>query len=363
MGLILLVTYACLAVFVIAVVSRFIKYATLPLHLRWELYPVAHEKGKAQYGGSYLEELDWWTKPREKSLTGELKVMVPEILLLAGVHEHNKKQWYRSFPFHFGLYILSGLIALLLVGAIAGAAGVEISAAGGTFGRAIYHLTYVVGWGGLILGLLGSIALTARRAFNEDYREYTKNVDFFNLVFFIATFGVAIAAHGSGDPYFVELRSYFQNLLTFNFTFSGGPLLAAEIVLASLLVAYIPLTHMSHFFTKWFMYHDIRWSDEPNVQGREDRETNWQEPTVPRELGGASYPWRRQEELGGRCDIGRRGGQSRDETGQDRGYLEAVGEAFRASSGRFQALSRADEGAGVPFLDRDSVRPFRSDAG
>ncbi|MBL7040297.1 MAG: nitrate reductase, partial [Pirellulaceae bacterium] len=29
----------------------------------------------------------------------------------------------------------------------------------------------------------------------------------------------------------------------------------------------IPLTHMSHFFTKWFMYHDIRWSDEPNLPG------------------------------------------------------------------------------------------------
>ncbi len=39
----------------------------------------------------------------------------------------------------------------------------------------------------------------------------------------------------------------------------------AEVVMGSLLVAYIPLTHMSHFFTKWFMYHDIRWSDEPNV--------------------------------------------------------------------------------------------------
>ena len=32
-------------------------------------------------------------------------------------------------------------------------------------------------------------------------------------------------------------------------------------------MAYIPLTHMSHFFTKWFMYHDIRWSDEPNIRG------------------------------------------------------------------------------------------------
>ena len=40
-----------------------------------------------------------------------------------------------------------------------------------------------------------------------------------------------------------------------------------EIALASVLMAYIPLTHMSHFFTKWFTYHHVRWSDEPNVAG------------------------------------------------------------------------------------------------
>jgi nitrate reductase gamma subunit len=35
--------------------------------------------------------------------------------------------------------------------------------------------------------------------------------------------------------------------------------------MASFLIAYIPLTHMSHFFMKYFLYHDIRWGDEPNV--------------------------------------------------------------------------------------------------
>jgi nitrate reductase gamma subunit len=267
MSWILFFTYASAAVFVIAVVSRFVKFATLPIHLRWELYPVAHEKGRAHYGGSYLEELDWWTKSRESSLLGELKVMVPEILLLAGVHEHNKKHWYRSFPFHFGLYLLGGLIALLVIGAIASAAGAEVSADGALLGKTLYHLTTVLGWAGLVLGLLGSMALLARRAFNVAYREYTKTADFLNLIFFIVTFAVAIAAHGTSDPHFVQLRTYFQDLITFNFAFSGGALLAAEIVLASLLVAYIPLTHMSHFFTKWFMYHDIRWSDEPNFRG------------------------------------------------------------------------------------------------
>ena len=34
-----------------------------------------------------------------------------------------------------------------------------------------------------------------------------------------------------------------------------------------MLVAYIPLTHMSHFFVKWFTWHRLRWDDSANVRG------------------------------------------------------------------------------------------------
>jgi nitrate reductase gamma subunit len=33
------------------------------------------------------------------------------------------------------------------------------------------------------------------------------------------------------------------------------------------LLAYIPMTHMSHFVGKFFAYHSIRWNDEPNLKG------------------------------------------------------------------------------------------------
>ena len=89
--MILFVTYASVAVFVIAVVTKFVKYASMPIHLRWELYPVAHEKGRAHYGGSYLEEPDWWTKSRESSLIGELKVMgrEPQHVFVFGVKPYH----------------------------------------------------------------------------------------------------------------------------------------------------------------------------------------------------------------------------------------------------------------------------------
>jgi nitrate reductase gamma subunit len=267
-----------LVVFVAAVVIRAVKISRLPIHLRWELYPVAHEKGRASYGGSYLEEYDWWTKPRHSSLIGELKVMVPEILLLAGVRHHNAKHWLRSFPFHFGLYLLAGLIVLLLVGGIATAAGAGISADGSALGKLVHHLTYILGYAGFGLGLLGSLALLARRSLNPDYREYTHKADYFNLLFFVVTFAIALAAHATADPDFAGLRAYFAALVTLDFSSAGtmpSGLIAAEIVLGCLLLAYIPLTHMSHFFTKWFTYHTVRWSDEPNLAGsRIERQVN-----------------------------------------------------------------------------------------
>ncbi|MHC4696277.1 MAG: respiratory nitrate reductase subunit gamma [Planctomycetota bacterium] len=273
-SILLMLTYGSVAVFLAAIAHRALKLARLPLHVRWELYPVAHEKGRASYGGSYLEEPDWWTKPRQSSLIGELKVMIPEILLLAGVWEHNRKHWFRSFPFHFGLYLLAGLIVLLLAGGIASVTGTSVSAAGGPVGTTLYHLTYVVGYTGIAFGLIGSAALLGRRMFNPNYREYTKKGDYFNLVFFVVTLLVALLAHVGADPHFVGLRGYFAKLVTFGGSSVGEEamgsmpsLTAVEIVLVSLLIAYIPLTHMSHFFTKWFTYHHVRWSDEPNLRG------------------------------------------------------------------------------------------------
>ncbi len=100
------------------------------------------------------------------------------------------------------------------------------------------------------------------------------------------------------DRHFANLRGFFQGLLTFDG--SAIPQLSAlqslEIVLASLLVAYIPLTHMSHFFTKWFTYHDVRWSDEPNLEGSGFDEKIAKQLEVHGELVRPAHPRRRQEE-------------------------------------------------------------------
>lgn len=263
------VAYLGLVFFLIACVARFLMWSKMPMHMRWELYPVAHEGGgKAAYGGSYLEETEWWAKKREVSLFGELKVMVPEILFLVALREHNRKLWTRSFPFHFGLYLVGGATALLLLaGLVTGYLPESVSA---PVGRVLDVIVPIVGGAGLVLGIIGAIGLFLRRR-GRALRDYTAPADLFNLIFFMVAFGVALVTFVGYDRDFSMVRAFVTNLVTFNLApigdGTGGLLLVLSVVLLALLTAYIPTTHMSHFIGKYFAYHAIRWKDEPNLPG------------------------------------------------------------------------------------------------
>jgi len=92
-----------LGVFITGTAWRLLRYLRAPVHLRWDLYPVAHEPlPRRRYGGSYLEEREWWTRTRRRDLGGEIGVMAAEILLLKGVRDHNRRLWRASAPFHWG---------------------------------------------------------------------------------------------------------------------------------------------------------------------------------------------------------------------------------------------------------------------
>ena len=86
-----------------------------------------HEAGR-RHGGSRLEEYEWWTKPGKHSITGTVAAMGREILVIGTLWEHNRSLWYRSFPFHLGLYFLTGFLGLLGIGAVMQAAGAPVGA-------------------------------------------------------------------------------------------------------------------------------------------------------------------------------------------------------------------------------------------
>jgi len=265
-----LISYACVVVLILAMVIKSKKILNMPLHLRWELYPVAHEGKKASYGGSFMEEVDWWTKPRHSSLIGELKVMIPEILFLKALWESNRSHWVSSFPFHFGLYLLVFTIVLFIVGAVMAIAGVDMASDAGFVGI-LNSATGIIGVVGLILTALGSIGLLLRRLTDREYAPYTTGADLFNLVFFLAAMIAGLYVAFLTESGIAGTRGYIQSLITFDLgAQTAGTSVVVMVLLFSLLTAYVPLTHMSHFFTKYFMYHDIRWDDSPNDDGKAD---------------------------------------------------------------------------------------------
>jgi nitrate reductase gamma subunit len=254
------IAWGAIAVFLAASVARAVKYARQPIHLRWELYPVPHERAdRLKHGGSYFEASEWWTSSREFNWAGEIRAMVPEMVLLDGLRRANRRLWYRSFPFHFGLYLMSGSAALL-----ATSAGIWLATGErGALVESLRILAGVIGVLGLASSFAGACALLHRRLTDVSLREYTTPADVFNLLFFIVTLGVLAVGYGlrpAGTP---GALATTRGLLATDSTLRIAGPFAVGLMLLAALVAYVPLTHMSHFIAKYFTYHAVRWDDAP----------------------------------------------------------------------------------------------------
>lgn len=276
MSLILyLVAYAGIAVFLGAVIVRFLFWAKMPIHMRWELYPVAHEGKKAAYGGSYYEESEWWKNKRHTSLWGEVKAMFIEIVFLAALWEHNRKLWFRSFPFHFGLYLVIAATGVMVFAALLMI--IWPAAVATWFGSVLQVVTILLGLGGLGLGLLGAVGLLHRRLTDDELKDFTTASDLFNLAIFVGAFGLALVTWLAVDLDFSRVSYFVYNLVSFKMGALPGSgvevwLLSLTVIALSGLLAYIPMTHMSHFVGKYFAYHAIRWADKPNMPGSREEE-------------------------------------------------------------------------------------------
>lgn len=257
-----LLIYASLLVFLVAVIVRIVRIMKMPVHLRWELYPVPHEKGRARYGGSILEEVDWWTKPRKHDQVGTLAAMVPEILFLKGVWEHHRSLWFGSWTLHFGLYLLAGELAFLVLAGIFQLAGVSSGLM-----SAVLVIVQACAWGGCIFGFIGASTMLFKRLTDSKMKMYNNFSHFFNLLLLgaICLTGLIWIAGNSG--FALNVSNAFAAWMSA----SDAPALSAigywHVGFVLFFLVYFPFTHMTHAFVKFFTYHDIRWEDTPNVPG------------------------------------------------------------------------------------------------
>jgi len=246
---------------------RSIKYARMPVHLRWELYPVPHEKGR-KYGGSYFEEPEWWTKPREKSILRDIIYIVKDYLTFAQYFKLNRGYWSVLYVWHVGFYLIVLFHGLVAVGALAMIGGVnEISSSTGsgliTF---FYYLTLVTGITGFALGCLGSIGVLIRRLVDPDLRLFASAKNYFSYVFYFLVFLSGLISWGF-DTSFALYREFYHAVFTLDMGVAVDAALVGHAVLFALFLFYMPTTQAMHYATKFFAYFAVRWNDTPNFRG------------------------------------------------------------------------------------------------
>jgi nitrate reductase gamma subunit len=257
--------YIAVLVFIAATVKKLSTIAAMPRHLRWDLYPIAHEGPE----GSIFQKVEFWRLPRPFSLLHELREMAQEIMLLKKTFLYNRRIWLFSFPMHMGFYLIIAWLGLIVAGSLTElATGLKISGASTIFwAQAVNAITVVVGVAGLLAGLYGTAGLLWIRYTDEDLKDYTSPITFFNLYLLIALFAVGLAAFALADPSFSVARSYVASLLVLQPAPVGHPLMLLEILLLGVFLIYLPFSRMLHFAAKYFFYHNIMWDDEMVTAG------------------------------------------------------------------------------------------------
>lgn len=255
----LFLAWLSVVTFVLVLVYKIAKVVSDPLNLRWEIYPVPHEeREKRDYGGSYMEEMDWVRRPRRSNPLPELMEIAREVIYLKRVREHNRYNlWPFSIAMHWGIYLLVVWVLLL---------GLDVIVGGLTGFMLFGQIARFVGPVACFLGAAGSLALAIKRASNRELALYTTPLDYFNLFFLFAIFAAGLAGWVS-DPFFANhSRLYLQAVLTF--TATSVPFAALlPFFLLELFLIYMPFSKIIHYVAKYFTFHSALWDDGFKVKG------------------------------------------------------------------------------------------------
>ncbi|MCL1879429.1 MAG: respiratory nitrate reductase subunit gamma [Actinomycetia bacterium] len=256
LGAILVSVFIIIAMvgFLLLSVYRAWRFKRLPVHSRLEIYPIPKEGAeRAKYGGSYLEEPEWWHKPRRIDKLNELLDMLQEMIFIRKLFEKQRSLWWASYCFHLGVYAMFVWTIALIVNVAASPPW-------------LYWITVAVGAAGFALTTLGSFLLLVRRIVDPSMRKYTTPQEYFNLVLIFCVLVTGIASWSGFASPFVVAASVLGG---------GGQTFAAvvylHLVLLGLMLIYIPMSKMSHYVGKYFAFHKVLWDNDPNLADSEVR--------------------------------------------------------------------------------------------
>jgi nitrate reductase gamma subunit len=253
-----IITFCVIGIFIIVVLYRIAKLKSLPSHLRWELAPIPGEKGKGKYGGSYLEEYEWWEKKRNMDRISPVLYMLEEILFMKGVFKNNKSLWPLTTALHLGVYLAAGLLLFSIINAILIGTGVPQNIL-----NVFLIIATVFAFAAYILGIIGSIGLIIKRIVDSNLKPFTTLSRYFNLVFLAAVFISGFCSLLILPDFSYQLGLYLQKTFTLDMSLLVPVSLSVHIIISLLFFLYLPTTDMAHFFAKYFLYEEVRWNDKP----------------------------------------------------------------------------------------------------
>lgn len=254
-------------VFIVTMYSvKLIKIARMPVHLRWELYPVASETESKQ-GSTYYEDVGKWRKNHRKTVLKGVFHLLKENFWLGEYFRRNRWYWLVLLPWHIGFILIIAFHILCFFGALVIVADMPVSAES-TFilGRTFYFLILLTGVISFISGAFGSVGLFIKRLIDKDLRAFATPQNYFTYLFTLVVFLSGLYAWSFVDPTFAGYREFWKGLVTLS-PASVDSATATHIILFALFLIYLPFTRSLHYITKFFAFLWVQWDDKPNLRG------------------------------------------------------------------------------------------------
>jgi len=266
----LVATYFSYVFVVAAYYIKVQKYFKMPQNLRWELYPIPHEKN-FKYGGSYFEEIEWWKTPRHKNTFRAVLTVIKKYLFMGSYFEKKRSYWFGLYPWHMSFLLIVLFDGLILIGAIfIKVGGWAISGSAGGGGEFLYYFTLVIGLTSFGLGCLGSLVMLLQRTLDRDLREYAVPQNYFNYLFFLGMFATGWVSWIVGDATFTGFREFWVGVISAKTVEGVGSWEYVHIIFFSAFLIYLPLTRSTHYITKILYFFWVLWGDRPNLGTGED---------------------------------------------------------------------------------------------
>lgn len=206
--------YVAVAVLVLGVAGRVLRWALMPRHVPWTLYPPP---------GNLLEQM---------------RFMAGEIFTFRALFRQNRRLWIGAWAFHMAMAMLALWLVLFVV-------------AGGTLWLAKLGLTLLA---------ITALYMMIYRAVVPQARAISQPVEFINLGLFLAIGAVGIVTILRQFPDSATVHRYISGLISFHpADVPHDCCFVLLLFLVEVFLIYFPFSRMIHMVSKYFAFHTINW--------------------------------------------------------------------------------------------------------